>query len=308
MKIFLLLLFFAFDVSAQVIRPTSFDGRAICEKSKGVWRQFGNGCADSCYSKFDEFAVCTDTIISACDCGKGRCWNGNDDNTSGSCVSLSEFQKIFDKQQEEEKVQLEKASKERLARYKKHRRKMMDQFVQQSSGENTQAAANPDGSPAPASNNLNSFYKKAQKQNEVVDVVPTEQMPAPQAVLQPVPPLESEQQKSGGFLSMFVDENVQTIQPVVPPAFLEQEKAKQAAAAQAAANSSQQGSQQGAVVDGSSPAASASTTPGQKTSAATTPTIGVNPSSQNPHQQLLQSKSLVGSDPNAGLPQLPMPQ
>jgi hypothetical protein len=308
MKIVLmLLLFFAFDVSAQVIRPTSFDGRAVCEKSKGVWRQFGNGCADSCDAKFDEFAVCTDAIISSCDCGKGRCWNGSDDNLLGACVSLSEFQRIFDQQQAEENKQLEKASKERLARYKKQRRKMMEQFVQQSSGETGQAATNSDGSPAPASNNLSSFYNKAKKKNEVVDVVPTEQISTPQAILQPVPPLDSEQKKNGGFLSMFVGDGVTAIEPTVPPTFLEQEKTKQAAT-----NSSQQD-----VVAGGPSSATATTTPApnQTTSTATTqPTIGVTPDARNPHQQLLQSKSLVGNGANTNtntspqLPQLPMPQ
>lgn len=324
-----LLLVFSLDAAAQVMRPTSFDGRSSCEKSKGVWRQFGNGCGDECYSKFDQFAVCPETITSACDCGKGSCWNSGEVENSGSCISLSEYQRIFDKQQSEEKVLLEKAKKERLSRYKKQRRKMMDQYVQSAGA--APAAPSADGKANVASNNLSTFYNKPAsnvQQQAASGQVGQVQMPQvknspPQAILQPVPPLLDQQQGSGDdFLSMFPDDKnapSATIVPVIPQAFLDQEKAKQDAAAQAAAaqntaaaqtsdTSSQTANSQTANTTTTSATQQQGSASGDKAKEAARPTIGVSPSSQNPHDKLKQSKSLFGADSSSdGLPQLPMP-
>ena len=80
-------------------RSTTFDDRTSCEESKGAWRQFGNSCADECEAKLDEFAFCTDLVISACECGKSRCWN----DEVKSCAALSDYKKIFVARQKEEK-------------------------------------------------------------------------------------------------------------------------------------------------------------------------------------------------------------
>jgi hypothetical protein len=106
-----LVLFFLLiqSASAQVTRPTTFDDRGVCENSKGVWRQFGNGCADFCHDKFDRFAMCTQALVFSCECGKNRCWNGE------SCVALKSYKKIFDAEQAEEQKVLNAAKEKRKA-------------------------------------------------------------------------------------------------------------------------------------------------------------------------------------------------
>jgi hypothetical protein len=90
-------------------RSTTFDDRTSCEDSKGAWRQFGNSCADECEAKLDEFAFCTDLVISACECGKSRCWN----DEVKSCAALSDYKKIFVARQKEEKKIADAARKKR---------------------------------------------------------------------------------------------------------------------------------------------------------------------------------------------------
>jgi hypothetical protein len=45
--------------------------------------------------------------VASCDCGKGRCWNGN------SCVFLKDYKKIFDQEQAEEQKILDAAKEKR---------------------------------------------------------------------------------------------------------------------------------------------------------------------------------------------------
>ena len=90
-------------------RSTTFDDRTSCEEAKGAWRQFGNNCADECEAKLDEFAFCTDLVISACECGKSRCWN----DEVKSCAALSDYKKIFAARQKEEKKIADAARKKR---------------------------------------------------------------------------------------------------------------------------------------------------------------------------------------------------
>jgi len=115
-KIIFLFIYFSFlilDASAQIVRPTTFDNRQICEENKGIWREFGNGCSDSCISKFDKYEVCTHALTYSCDCGQGRCWHDN------QCMSIKSYKKIFDKENEEREKFLEAKRKEREERIKK---------------------------------------------------------------------------------------------------------------------------------------------------------------------------------------------
>lgn len=47
-----------------------------CAVAEGVWREFGNGCVDSCSVVRNPESGCTQTLTFGCDCGKDRCWNG----------------------------------------------------------------------------------------------------------------------------------------------------------------------------------------------------------------------------------------
>ena len=108
--ILIFLLFLSSEVFAQAVATsTSFDDRAVCEENKGVWREFGNGCVDECYPKFDKFVICTSAITFGCDCGKGRCWNEK------SCASVIQYKKVFDQKFDEEKKIQEEAKQKRKA-------------------------------------------------------------------------------------------------------------------------------------------------------------------------------------------------
>lgn len=114
------LLLFSITSHAQSTRFTSFDDRPICEDNKGVWREFGNGCVDECHSKFDKFSICTQAITYGCDCGKGRCWDGE------SCVTTKNYKKIFDAEKEEEKKILEAAKQKRLEQAKANEQSVIE--------------------------------------------------------------------------------------------------------------------------------------------------------------------------------------
>ncbi|MBI3033613.1 hypothetical protein HYY72_00440 [Candidatus Woesearchaeota archaeon] len=52
-----------------------------CERVKGTWEMFSNGCVDSCYkARSASPVICTQALTYGCDCGPGRCWNDS------SCV------------------------------------------------------------------------------------------------------------------------------------------------------------------------------------------------------------------------------
>jgi len=48
-----------------------------CERVGGVWKEFNNGCVDSCVKeRSSEPVFCTQVLTDGCDCGPDRCWNG----------------------------------------------------------------------------------------------------------------------------------------------------------------------------------------------------------------------------------------
>ncbi len=80
-------LFFCSFANSQQERPTTFDDKKSCEATSGVWREFGNECADSCESKFEKIPICTKRIFFGCDCGKTRCFDGF------ACVAIEDYWK-----------------------------------------------------------------------------------------------------------------------------------------------------------------------------------------------------------------------
>lgn len=107
--LFVVFLLFSHLASAQTLRPTTFDNRNICEESKGIWRQFGNGCADTCEAKFDKFVMCTQALVYSCECGKNRCWNGE------ACLALKDYKKTYDIEVEKNQKILDAAKEKRKA-------------------------------------------------------------------------------------------------------------------------------------------------------------------------------------------------
>lgn len=50
-----------------------------CQTSEGTWKQFTNGCVDSCElarQDADNPIICTQATTMGCDCGENECWNG----------------------------------------------------------------------------------------------------------------------------------------------------------------------------------------------------------------------------------------
>ncbi len=119
----LLLTLLSLTSFAQIGRSTTFDDRPLCESAKGVWRQFGNGCTDSCESKLNEFSICTQAITYGCECGKGRCWDGD------TCVTMDDYKIIYEKQQEVEKKKLNEVREERKVAAILYQRQMMGKFT-----------------------------------------------------------------------------------------------------------------------------------------------------------------------------------
>ncbi|MFM7620891.1 MAG: hypothetical protein ACKO47_04725 [Alphaproteobacteria bacterium] len=123
------IIFFVFNqIDEAKARKTSFDGRDVCEANSGVWREFGNGCGDECYSKFDEFAVCSQARTYACDCGKGKCWNEE------KCVAVLEYRKTFDEIRQQEAETMSQAKRKRIAQAKKYQQDLIKRMIENRSG------------------------------------------------------------------------------------------------------------------------------------------------------------------------------
>ena len=117
------LISFALNAQGGIDRKTSFDDRPICENNKGVWREFGNGCVDECFAKFDELAVCTYARTFGCDCGKGKCWDGD------KCTAVLDYKKIFDEIKERDIETMSQAKRKRIAQAKKYQNDLITRMI-----------------------------------------------------------------------------------------------------------------------------------------------------------------------------------
>ncbi|MDX2083755.1 MAG: hypothetical protein SFV53_07210 [Rickettsiales bacterium] len=132
---------------AEFNRSTTFDDREICENDRGVWHQFPNDLADNCEDKLDEFAFAANEITYACDCGKGRCWNG------AKCVFMKDYKKIYDAKKAIEDKKIAEAKKSRSQEYKDNSNVMLQSIIEKSAS----AQVNPSNKDS-ANNNLAQFY------------------------------------------------------------------------------------------------------------------------------------------------------
>jgi hypothetical protein len=140
---------------AEFGRSTSFDDREICDRDKGVWREFGNSAADNCESKMDKFAIAAQALTYACDCGKGRCWNGD------RCVLMSDFKKQYDEAQEKQSKKIAEARKNRQDEYHDNSNKRLRELMTKSTG----GGQNGSGGSTTA-NNLAQFADKILKDDQ----------------------------------------------------------------------------------------------------------------------------------------------
>ena len=85
-----------FNASAE----DSFDVKKMCESQKGVWREFGNDCADNCSLDKGRKKMCISNITFSCDCLENKCWNYY------QCVDNEQYQIDAKKEQEEKSKKL----------------------------------------------------------------------------------------------------------------------------------------------------------------------------------------------------------
>lgn len=142
--------FFCCVAQAQQKRPTTFDKRETCEANKGIWRQFGNGCAGNCEAKFERFKVCTMAITFACDCGSDKCW----DSDTQKCVLLENYEVVFDQKKAEEQKKLDEMKQARKTKSDEFRRQLVGNLVKNREGSQT-PSSNQNSAPQ---NNLDEFY------------------------------------------------------------------------------------------------------------------------------------------------------
>jgi len=145
-------------------RPTTFDDRQSCEKTAGVWREFGNGCVDGCEAKLNQFSVCTMAFTYGCECGKSRCW----DFDQKSCVALKDYKKIFDARVAEEKKIAEAAKKKREEEAKENQQTILKNLSNNNAAPNQNNSEKKPDEPAPVNN-----------QPSTPTTPPTSQIPSP---------------------------------------------------------------------------------------------------------------------------------
>ena len=47
-----------------------------CERIGKEWKEFSDGCVDSCEKERESSVLCTTVLTDGCDCGSDQCWNG----------------------------------------------------------------------------------------------------------------------------------------------------------------------------------------------------------------------------------------
>ncbi len=214
----ILFLFFIFHSNSfsQSIRFTSFDDRSACESSKGVWRQFGNGCVDECRPKLDQFYICTGAITNGCECGKSRCWDGE------SCVSIESYKKVFVVEQVEEEKILNEAKEKRKEAAKANQEEIMDKLISKAviANPNVSLSADPNAPQNSPSNNLGEFFK---------DKIAASQPAAKSDKYREINVNNPEEKKEEDFPPVMLPggAGVPFDESSIPPFFLQQEKNKQ---------------------------------------------------------------------------------
>ncbi len=54
----------------------SIADKEVCEAAGGTYKEFSNGCADSCNLARSDDIGCIQSFSYGCDCGNEMCWNG----------------------------------------------------------------------------------------------------------------------------------------------------------------------------------------------------------------------------------------
>lgn len=218
-NLFLAVILFFFSLnSLATTHSTSFDERPICEKSKGVWREFGNLCVDDCEHVFNKYKICPNSITFGCDCGEGRCWLDN------KCIEVADYKKSYDKKIAEEKDEEEVKRKDRDEKIKNNpqlRAYLYDIYKHNQNSQQQTAQTNPQGN---QNNNQSAQQIPTQPIQKITQVPPAVPQTGQTAITRQVPPAfiaqeqQKQQQQPVGVTPLLQDPKTgETIQlPVVP--------------------------------------------------------------------------------------------
>lgn len=77
----------AANTPPAIVDPEAEKKKQLCEQKKGVWKEFKNGCVDSCSSKVSTMSMCTSALTFGCECGETKCW----DVAQNSCVEIEDY-------------------------------------------------------------------------------------------------------------------------------------------------------------------------------------------------------------------------
>ena len=116
------ILSFLLSVSVEAKRITSFEKRPACEDSGGVWRQFGNACADGCLVKFNKFTMCAQALTYSCDCLENSCFDGD------KCIGMAEYKIKYDEIKSHEEELLNNLKEARQGEYERNRQRIMQKL------------------------------------------------------------------------------------------------------------------------------------------------------------------------------------
>lgn len=136
MKFLLILTLITFSLNSAFSnqRQTSFDEKPNCEQQNGVWRQFGNSCANNCKSMFNEFSICAQAITYGCDCLQDRCYN------EGECVLIDDYKIKYQKIVNERDKILEEQKRARKDDFLRNRQAILQKITTQPQEQKQQKA------------------------------------------------------------------------------------------------------------------------------------------------------------------------
>lgn len=157
------IIIFLINGSVEAKRITSFDKRPACEKSGGVWRQFGNACGDGCLVKFDKFSMCAQALTYACDCLENKCFDGD------KCVSMDDYKREYDEIKSKEKELLDNLKEARKDEYERNKQRIMQKLFGSKNPEKPAPTGAEKQQNVPANNNLIPPKRQIQPLDIVID-------------------------------------------------------------------------------------------------------------------------------------------
>ena len=104
---------FAYTVTVKVV-DNSEDSDTVrqetCTTAGGTWKEFSNGCRDSCRYARNSDILCTQAFTMGCDCGENECWDGEEcENNNEDETEIED-----DDDEEDERERIREKTRERI--------------------------------------------------------------------------------------------------------------------------------------------------------------------------------------------------